>query len=54
MIRCFMDALISEDSECAWCCIYCKKECEYRCKLSSECNTEENVFDIDCPNAYER
>lgn len=53
MIRCLMDVAIEPTSKCAKCCIYCKEKCELRCTLSKECNTEEDVFEKDCSNAYE-
>lgn len=33
MLNCFYDAMISEDSKCAKCCIYCdeKDVCELKC-----------------------
>ena len=53
MIRCFMDGLIDESSQCAKCCIYCKEQCEYRCELSKECKAEKDVISKDCVYAYD-
>ena len=52
MIRCYMD-LVPEDSECAKCCIYCKKDCEFRCEICKECKIEKEIFEADCVYAYE-
>ena len=53
MIRCFMDGVINQESKCAKCCIYCEDKCDYRCELSKECKTEDDVFNKDCVHAYE-
>ena len=53
MIRCFMDATIDSNSECAYCCIHCKKECDCRCEVSKQCKTEDEILASGCCNAYE-
>ena len=53
MIRCFMDVTIDPESKCTKCCIYCKEKCDYRCELSKECKTEEDVINRHCVDAYE-
>ena len=55
MIRCLKDPNISEDSKCAYCCLYCsdKEYCDYYCPLAKECKTEKDIIDRDCVHAYE-
>lgn len=40
-----MDRLISDNSKCAKCCLYCeeKEKCKYRCKGVDDWKTEENI-----------
>jgi len=45
-LRCLMDIDIPEESECAWCCIYCDKKetCEYCCAFVQDEMTEKEII----------
>lgn len=50
MIKCGIDPAIPDDSECAWCCIHCKKKdsCEYTCPIVKESETEDDIWNSKC------
>lgn len=50
MIKCGIDPSIPDDSECAWCCIYCEKkdECKYICPIVKESKTENDIYNSTC------
>ena len=45
-IICYMDPTVPEDSDCHFCCCYCKEKdkCYYTCPIVRECPTEEEVL----------
>lgn len=45
MLRCLMDAHVSDNSKCSKCCLYCneKENCNYKCAGLQKWRTEEDV-----------
>ena len=50
MIRCLMDQSVPEDSNCAYCCIYCenKYHCDCICPIVDKSKTEDDILKSSC------
>lgn len=49
-IICYTDPTVPEDSDCHFCCIYCKEKdyCDYTCPIVKESNTEQDILESRC------